>query len=254
MATKSTDDTTRAIRTVIKAFDDRNFDAMAAVHADDVVLHENGTTYTGYDAVEEHMGAALDALGDAAFTVDQLVTEGDTVACQYTITATVDDQAVEGGALALARVEDGLIREVHVQSTAPVDETVTVPTMEAANVALVRSLYEAADGGEFDAEAFFTPLAEDVEWIEPAGSPVGGTHRGHEGVGAIMETMGSDFESFEMVPDRFIADGATVAVPVTERFVLPDGEAVEVRALHLYDIENGSIVRMENFEDTARLT
>lgn len=253
MATKSTDDTSRAIRTAIQAFDDRNFDAMAAVHADDVVLHENGTTYTGYDAVEEHMGAALESLGDAAFAVDQLVAEGDTVACRYTITATVDDSEVESGALVLARVENGLIRELHVQSTSPDGETGTVPTVEAANVATVRSLYQAADGGEFDVEAFRAPLAEDIEWIEPAGSPVGGVHRGHEGVGAIMETIGTDFENFEVVPDRFIAKGDTVAVPVTERFVLPDGEAVEVRALHLYDIEEGAIVRMENFEDTALL-
>lgn len=252
MATKSTDDNTRAIRTAIEAFDNRNFDAMAAVHADDVILHENGTTYTGYDAVEEHMGAALETLGDAAFAVDQLVAEGDTVACRYTITATVDNYEVESGALALARVKDGLIRELHVQSTSPAGETGTA--MEAANVATVRSLYEAADGGEFDVVAFLEPLAEDIEWIEPAGSPVAGVHRGHDGVGAIMETMGTDFESFEVVPDRFIADGKTVAVPVTERFVLPDGEAVEVRALHLYDIEDGTIVRMENFEDTALLT
>lgn len=121
------------------------------------------------------------------------------------------------------------------------------------NVRIVRSLYEAAIGGAFDVDAFLAPLAADVEWIEPAGSPVGGTHRGHDGVMEIIETMGDDFESFEVVPERFISDGDSVAVPVTERFVLDGGEQVDVRALHLYDLEDGEIVRMENFEDTSLL-
>lgn len=251
MATKSTDDSRKAIQTAIRAFDDRDFDAMAAVHADDVVLHENGVTYTGYDAVEEHMGGTLRALDDAAFEIQDLAGEGDIAACRYTITATVDGHQVEGEALAFARVEAGLLREVRVQSTSPGDEP--VDGTEAANVATVRSLYEAANGGEFDGAAFLAPLAADIEWIEPAGSPVGGVHRGHDDVAEIIEAMRTDFESFEVVPDRFIAAGDTVAVPVTERVVLPDGEAVEARALHLYDLEGGAITRMENFEDTALL-
>lgn len=66
-------------------------------------------------------------------------------------------------------------------------------------------------------------------------------------------TLRTSFERVEVVPDRFIADVESVAVPVTERFVLPDGEAVEVRAVHLYDLDGGQITRMENVEDTALL-
>jgi ketosteroid isomerase-like protein len=246
MATKSTDDSEAVMRTAIEAFDDRDFDAMAAVHADDVVVHENGETITGYDAVEEHMAEALQALGDPAFTVTETVADGDTVACRYSNAGTSDGEQVEGSALALARIEDGFIVEVHVQSEFEVDEVAPPTDREAENVALVRALYEAAADGEFDVDAFLAPLADDVEWVEPEGSPVGGLHRGHDGVGTIMETMGTDFEAFEVVPERFIADGDAVAVPVTERFTI-DGEQVDVRAVHLYDVEDGEITRMENF-------
>lgn len=101
--------------------------------------------------------------------------------------------------------------------------------------------------------AFLAPLADDIEWIEPEGSPVGGVRRGHDGVMGNLDSMAADFQAFEVVPERFIADGDSVAVPVSERFVLHGGDQVDVRALHLYDLEDGKIVRMENFENTALL-
>lgn len=253
MATKPTDDNESVIRTAIEAFAERDFDAMAAVHADDVRLYENGATYSGYDAVEEHMAEILRSLGDPEFIVEETVADGDTVACRYTIAATRNGETIEGSALALARIEAGAIVDVRVQSDVPDAETAGAGPAghEAENEALVRSLYEATANGEFDVDAFLAPLADDVTWIEPAGSPVGGVHRGTDGVGDIIETMTTEFETFEMVPDRFLVDGDTVAVPVTGRFTAHDGEDIEARAVHLYDIENGKIVRMENFEDTA---
>lgn len=183
MATTTTDDNEELIRTVLAAFGDRDFDAVAAAHADDVVVHDDGTTYRGYDAVEEHMAGSLRAVDDPAFTVEEVLADDDGVACRYTVSATVDGTRTETTALSFARVEDGLLAEVWVESISTGDDETQQPAdAEAANVRVVRSLYEAASDGEFDVEAFLAPLAADVEWIEPAGSPVGGVHRGRDGV------------------------------------------------------------------------
>ncbi|WP_332900209.1 nuclear transport factor 2 family protein [Haladaptatus sp. CMSO5] len=255
MATTTTNDAKELIRTVLDAFSDRDFDTIAAAHADDVVLFENGTEYRGYDAVEEHMAAALHALEDPEFDVEEVLTDEDTLACRYTISAGVEGSRVESAALCLARVKDGELHEIWVNSnTNDFDQSEPVTNAdEGANIRIVQSLYKAASDGEFDVEPFLAPLADDIEWIEPDGSPVGGVHRGHDGVMSILETMVTDFESFEIEPHRYIADDDTVAVPVTEHFVLEEGARIDVRALHLYDLREGKIIRMENFEDTALL-
>lgn len=243
------------IETVMTGFSDRDFDTVASVHADDVVLVDNGAEFRGYDEVEEHMASTLAGLENLEFTIDDVVSDADRVACRYTVTATLDDEPLELTSLSLATVEDGQITDVWVHSL-PVSDDGQDPdrsAMETENELTVRALYEAASGGTFDVDAFLGPLADDVEWIEPTGSPVGGTHHGPEEVMTILESMATDFESFEVVPDRYITSGDTVAVPVTERFTLNAGESVAVRALHLYELTDGRITRMENFEDTGLL-
>lgn len=243
------------IETVIAGFSDRDFDTVASVHAEDVILTDNGVEFRGYDAVEEHMASTLAGLENLEFSVDDIVGDGQSVACRYTVTATLDDEPIELASLSLATLEDGLISEVWVHSLSVSDDARDQgrTAVETENELTVRALYEAANGGEFDVDAFLSPLADDVEWVEPTGSPVGGTHHGPDGVMTILESMATDFDSFEVVPDRYIASGDTVAVPVTERFTLEAGESVAVRALHLYELSDGQIIRMENFEDTGLL-
>lgn len=243
------------IETVMAGFSDRDFDTVASVHADDVVLVDNGAEFRGYDAVEEHMASTLAGLENLEFTVDDVISDADRVACRYTVTATLDDEPLELASLSLATVENGRITEVWVHSLPVSDDAVDQDrtAIETENELTVRALYEAASGGELDVDAFLGPLAEDIEWIEPAGSPVGGSHHGPDGVMTILESMATDFDSFEVVPDRYITSGDTVAVPVTERFTLDTQESIAVRALHLYELTDGRITRMENFEDTGLL-
>lgn len=114
MTQETTTSNTDVVRTAIEAFDDRDFNRMAAVHAPDVVVHDNGETLRGYDAVEEHMASALRALGDPSFSVEEVIADGGTVAARYRITGVTGGDPVELTSLSMARVVDGAIAEVWV--------------------------------------------------------------------------------------------------------------------------------------------
>lgn len=116
MVSKTTTDHKSVVRTAIESFNDRDFDAMASVHASDVVLHDNGETFDGYDAVEEHMAGAIESLGEATFTVEELIADGDRVAARYSITASSNGEDVQLTAVSMASLVDGEISEVWVRS------------------------------------------------------------------------------------------------------------------------------------------
>jgi ketosteroid isomerase-like protein len=98
-------------RRVFDAFEARDFDTVAELHASDVVLHEDGETYRGYDAVEEYIAAGL-ADNELEFTIHDAVADEGTAACRYT----VGPAGADSGATCLgyASVEDGAFTEIWV--------------------------------------------------------------------------------------------------------------------------------------------
>jgi ketosteroid isomerase-like protein len=116
---------------------------------------------------------------------------------------------------------------------------------------IVRRQYLAAATGDLD--ALRATLAEDVEWTEMAGFPLGGTYRGPDSVIAnVLTKFGDDWDGFTAHDDTYIATGEDVVVlaryTATNRKTNKD---LNVRVAHHYVVRDGKIVRFEQFADTA---
>lgn len=102
------------------AVNERDRDAIAGLHAEDVVVHSGGRELRGLEAVVKSWWAQLDAVPDLTDTIDMLVAEGDTVAVRYTTTGTHEGEfrgieptgtELEITSMAVVRIDDGELAE-----------------------------------------------------------------------------------------------------------------------------------------------
>lgn len=109
------------VRRVFETLNDRDFDAFAATHASDVVLHDHEEEFHGVDAAVEHERTIYDAFPDMEYRLEDILAEDDLVACRWTVAGTHEgefegipptNEAVEIPASGLMRVDDGEIAEV----------------------------------------------------------------------------------------------------------------------------------------------
>ncbi|WP_435158950.1 nuclear transport factor 2 family protein [Haladaptatus sp. DFWS20] len=118
------------------------------------------------------------------------------------------------------------------------------------NAQIVRENYAAFNQG--DVEAVMATMADDIEWIEPEGTPYGGVYRTPEAVlenafGPVME----DIEAFRIDTDRFIDGGDTIVVLGTFHGTSKESDKrLDVPFAHICDLEDGKISRFVNHTNT----
>jgi ketosteroid isomerase-like protein len=124
--------------------------------------------------------------------------------------------------------------------------------MSERNVELVRGFYEAADRG--DTPAAFGALADDIEWFEADGMPYGGVYRGPEAVAQnVIGPINEDVDGLALVREEFIASGRSVAVVLRYTGTgKATGKALDVPAVHVWDLSDGKLARFRQFIDTAK--
>ena len=116
---------------------------------------------------------------------------------------------------------------------------------------VVHSIYAAFASG--DMPGVLAALAADVRWTEAEGFPYGGTYVGPNAVleGVFMR-LGTEWEGFACVPERFVAEGQTVVAlgqysgrynATGKRFVAP--------FVHVWELEDGKVARFRQHTDTA---
>jgi len=116
---------------------------------------------------------------------------------------------------------------------------------------VVRRQYLASAAG--DLEALRATLAEDVEWTETAGFPLGGTYRTPPGVTAnVMEKLALEWDDWIAHDDTYVVDGERVVV--LARYTARNkatGKNLNVRVAHAFTVRGGLIARFEQFVDSA---
>lgn len=118
------------------------------------------------------------------------------------------------------------------------------------NVEILKSGYEDFEKG--DVEAVLARMADDIEWIEPEGMPFRGTYRSPAAVREnVFEPALEGFETFAVEPDRFVDGGSTVVALGAFRATTEDGERIDSPFAHVWELEDGRIVRFQNYTDTA---
>lgn len=121
---------------------------------------------------------------------------------------------------------------------------------------LVQSLYgHLKDGNPGGA---FALLAGDIEWNEAEGNPLADRNP-YIGAAAIGEgvfgRLGAMFDGFAAVPEEFVAQGDRVVVFCryygTHRAT---GEALNCQAVHSWWVDGDTIVKFQQYADTAQLS
>jgi steroid delta-isomerase-like uncharacterized protein len=108
------------VRRHFDAINERDREAVAELHADDVVVHGGGRALEGIEAVLQSWWAQLEAVPDLTDTIDMLLAEDDIVAVRYTTTGTHEGEflgieptgkTVEATSMAVVRVKNEELAE-----------------------------------------------------------------------------------------------------------------------------------------------
>ncbi|WP_227353325.1 nuclear transport factor 2 family protein [Haladaptatus salinisoli] len=114
------------------------------------------------------------------------------------------------------------------------------------NVRIVEDTYEAFNDGDID--TVLSSMADDIEWVEPEGSPYGDVHRGPEAVlENVFQPCLEDFADFRVETDRFIDGDDIIVVLGTFRGTNRETDKeLDVPYAHVCELEDG---RMSRFVD-----
>ena len=124
--------------------------------------------------------------------------------------------------------------------------------MSEQNVEFVKSVYGAFAQG--DVPTVLGSFADDIEWFEAEGMPYGGVYRGPEAVAQnVFGPITEDIDGFALVIEEYVDSGDTVAAVVRYTGTgKATGKALDVPAVHVWDIRDGKLARFRQFIDTVK--
>jgi hypothetical protein len=116
---------------------------------------------------------------------------------------------------------------------------------------IIRNTYENAP--DENARHLRAALAADAHWTEAAGFPYAGTYVGADAIFAnVFERLASEWEAYQAKVHTYLADGDHVAAfGVYSGRYRKTGKTMQAAFAHLYQFQNGKIVRMEQVVDSA---
>lgn len=124
--------------------------------------------------------------------------------------------------------------------------------MSEQNLEVIKGAYAAFAEG--DVPAVLGVFADDIEWHEAAGMPYGGVYRGGEAVVQnVFGPISQDVEGFALTPEEFMSAGDTVAAVVRYTGTgKATGKPLDLPVVHVWDIQDGKVVRFRQFADTVK--
>lgn len=116
---------------------------------------------------------------------------------------------------------------------------------------IIRATYEGAS--EDNGRNLLGALAPDATWTEAAGFPYAGTYIGPESIVAnVFHRLASDWIDYRAQVHTYLADGDRVAAfGVYSGTYRETGKAMSATFAHLYRLNDGKIVSMEQYVDSA---
>lgn len=119
------------------------------------------------------------------------------------------------------------------------------------NLEIIRSTYEGASAD--NGNNLLSALAPDATWTEAAGFPYAGTYIGPEAIIAnVFKRLASEWIDYQAKVHTYLADGDQVAAfGVYSGTYRQTGIAMTATFAHLYRLDQGKIVTMEQYVDSA---
>lgn len=119
------------------------------------------------------------------------------------------------------------------------------------NLDLVKGTYDAFERGDID--SLVETFAADITWIDAEGGPYGGTYQGADEIlQGVIGPIAEEWDEFRVEPERYIDGGDTVVATGTYNGTYSaTGERFEAPFAHVWDVEDGEIVRFQQYIDTV---
>jgi ketosteroid isomerase-like protein len=116
------------------------------------------------------------------------------------------------------------------------------------NIEAIKQAYAAA--GQGNLEGMLDIIDPEIVLRDRPESPDPRTYHGHTGVRQALESSEESFESFELQPEEFIAEGNYVIVVLKMRGTgRGSGVPVEERIAHQWKVHDGKVVALQVYSD-----
>jgi ketosteroid isomerase-like protein len=121
------------------------------------------------------------------------------------------------------------------------------------NVRVVKDFFAAMGRG--DEQGLLASSAEDIEWIIPGEDwPLGGTHRGHAGLAAVLQKASETVETSFPKPPEFVAQGDRVlVVGVATGKIKSTNKPFKDDWVFAITVRNGKVTKIREYVDTQAL-
>ena len=121
------------------------------------------------------------------------------------------------------------------------------------NVQIVQKFLVAL--GRRDEQGLLALAADDIEWIIPGENwPLAGTHRGHAGLGNLLQKANETVETSYPEPPEFIAQGDRVLVVGFARGrIKATNRTFEDHWVFAITVRNGKLTNVREYVDTQAL-
>jgi uncharacterized protein len=118
------------------------------------------------------------------------------------------------------------------------------------NYDAIKTHYAASD--RKDVESMMAPITRQTTWTEMAGFPYAGTYVGPEAIVAgVFKRIGGEWNDYTFSLESLINGGSTiVGIGTYSGSYRKTGKAMRARVVHVWDMDDGKVVRFEQFTDT----
>lgn len=117
---------------------------------------------------------------------------------------------------------------------------------------VITAHYAASDRG--DLPGMLAPLAADVAWTEMAGFPYAGTYIGPDAVrDNVFARIAAEWDGYTAAVEEIAGSGAGIVIGIGSYSgtFRATGHWMTARFVHVWRLSNGTVVRFEQFTDTA---
>lgn len=120
----------------------------------------------------------------------------------------------------------------------------------ASNYEVIKAHYAGSD--RKDLAAMMAPITEATAWTEMAGFPYAGTYVGSDAIIAgVFARIGADWEGYTLTLEKLVDGGDTiVGIGTYSGTFRKTGKSMSARVVHVWDMDDGKVVRFEQFTDT----
>lgn len=119
------------------------------------------------------------------------------------------------------------------------------------NYDAIKAHYAASD--RKDVAGMMAPITPETRWTEMAGFPYAGTYVGTSAiVHGVFKRIGEEWIDYTFALERLIDGGPTiVGVGTYSGRYKQTGKSMTARVVHVWDMNEGRVVRFEQFADTS---